>query len=210
MPRNKRKLPAEAAPWGKMEKSPAVTWQMDNQVHARARNRVAAVRGGLAETTDVCRWANGRSQNSNGPFEVASTPTANTVARMPSANNRKLEPGKTGEEAWPPPKPNLPEMVSKGKPKSLMQPQPLAEVHPFTPTLTEWQHGINVDCGPNWSWEVIEAAVARGPHPTESTPEALQVFKEDIEYQVHAGFSKVISWEELKTLRLTNLKICRS
>jgi hypothetical protein len=33
------------------------------------------------------------------------------------------------------------------------------------------------------------------------------VFKEDIEYQVRAGFSKVISWEELKTLRPTNLKI---
>ncbi len=98
-------------------------------------------------------------------------------------------------------------MVSKGKPKSLMQPQPLAEVYSFTPTLTEWQHGINVDCGPNWSWEVIEAAVARGPHPTASTPEALQVFKEDIEYQVCAGFSKVISWEELKMLWPTNLKI---
>ncbi len=33
------------------------------------------------------------------------------------------------------------------------------------------------------------------------------MFKEDIEYQVHAGFSKVISWEELKMLRPTNLKI---
>ncbi len=33
------------------------------------------------------------------------------------------------------------------------------------------------------------------------------MFKEDIEYQVRAGFSKVISWEELKMLRLTNLKI---
>jgi hypothetical protein len=207
MPRDERKLPAEAAPQGKMEKSRAVTWQMENQVHARARNWAAAVRGGLAETADVRRWENGQSQNSNGPFEVASTLTANTVARMPSTNNPKLEPRKTGEEARPPPKPNLPEMVSKGKPKSLMQPQPLAEVHSFTPTLTEWQHGINVDCGPNWSWEVIEAAVARGLHPTASTLEALQVFKEDIKYQVRAGFSKVISWEKLKTLRPTNLKI---
>ncbi len=159
-PCNKRKLPAEAAPQGKMEKRCAVTWQMDNQVHARARNRAAAVRGGRGETAEVCMWANRRLQNSNGPFEVASTPTANTVARMPSANIWKLEPKKTGEEARLPPKPNLPEMVSKGKPKSLMQPQPLAEVYPFTPTLTEWQHGINVNCGPNWSWEVIEAAVA--------------------------------------------------
>jgi hypothetical protein len=114
-----------------MEKSCAVTWQMDNQVHARAWIRAAAVRDGLAETADVHRWENGQSQNSNGLFEVASMPTANTVARIPSANNWKLEPKKTGEEARPPPKPNLPEIVSKGKPKSLMQPQSLAEVHPY-------------------------------------------------------------------------------
>jgi hypothetical protein len=29
----------------------------------------------------------------------------------------------------------------------LMQPQSLAEVHRFTPTLKEWQQGIPVDCG---------------------------------------------------------------
>jgi hypothetical protein len=191
-PLNDRKLPAKAATRGEMEKSRAVTWQMDNQVHARARNRAAEGRRQLAETTDVCRWANRRSQNSCGPFWGASTPT-NTVARKPSASKRKLEPTKTVDKARLPPKPNLPEMGSKGKPTSLMQPQPLAKVHPFTPTLTEWQHGINLNCGPDWSWEMIEAAVARGPHPTASTPEALKLFKEDIEYKVKAGFSKVIS-----------------
>ncbi len=49
--------------------------------------------------------------------------------------------------------------------------------------------------------------MARGPHPTASTPEALQVFKEDIDYQVRAGFCKVISWEDLTKLRPKNLKI---
>ncbi len=88
-----------------------------------------------------------------------------------------------------------------------MQPQPLAEAHPFSPILQEWQHRIEVNYGPDWSWEVIEAAVAQGPHPTASTPEALEVFKEDIKYQVRVGFSKVISWEELKKLRTKNLKI---
>jgi hypothetical protein len=40
---------------------------------------------------------------------------------------------------------------TEGKPTSLMQPQPLADVHPFTPTLKEWRHGIEVDCGPDWT-----------------------------------------------------------
>ncbi len=96
---------------------------------------------------------------------------------------------------------------TEGKPTSLMQPQPLADVHPFTPTLKEWRHGIEVDCGPDWTWEVIEAAVARGPHPTACTHEAIALFEEDIEYQRQAGFCKVIPWEELKQLRPPNLKI---
>ena len=73
-----------------------------------------------------------------------------------------------------------------------MQPQPLADVHPFTPTLKEWRHGIAMDCGPDWRWDVIEAAVTRGPHPTACTPKAVALFEEDIEYQRKAGFCKVI------------------
>ena len=60
---------------------------------------------------------------------------------------------------------------SQGKPTSLMQPQPLSVVHLFTPTLNKWRHGIEVDCGPDWSWEVVEAAVTRGPHPMAATPD---------------------------------------
>jgi hypothetical protein len=88
-----------------------------------------------------------------------------------------------------------------------MQPQPLANVHPFTPTLMEWRHGIAVDCGPDWSWEVIEAAMTRNPHPTACTPEAVALFEEDIEYQRKAGFCKVIPWEEINWLCPPNLKI---
>jgi hypothetical protein len=67
-----------------------------------------------------------------------------------------------------PPKPNFGGLPSphrqcrapkKGKPTSLMQPQPLADVHPFTLTLKEWKHGIEVDCGPNWTWDVMKAAI---------------------------------------------------
>jgi hypothetical protein len=82
----------------------------------------------------------------------------------------------------PPNKPNLPpdrktlrftpESIPQGELTSLMQPQPLAEVHPFAPTLWKWQQGIPVDCGPDWERSVIEAAVDRGPHPMAQTPES--------------------------------------
>jgi hypothetical protein len=95
----------------------------------------------------------------------------------------------------------------QGKPTLLMQPQPLSAVHPFTPTLNKWRHGIEVDCGPDWSWDVVEAAIARGPHPTAATPDSISLFKEDIAYQVKAGFCKVMLWEDLQRLRPHNLKI---
>jgi hypothetical protein len=88
-----------------------------------------------------------------------------------------------------------------------MHPQPLAEVHPFTPTLRKWWHGIPVDCGPNWNWDVITAAVAHGPHPTARTQDSITLFAEDITYQVKAGFCKVYRWDELQKLRPANLKI---
>jgi hypothetical protein len=98
--------------------------------------------------------------------------------------------------------------IPKGKPTSLMQPQPQSEVHPFAaPTMHKWRHGIKVDCGPDWSWENVEEAVPCGPHPTASTLEAISLFKEDIAYQVKAGFCKVMLWEDIRKLRLCNIKI---
>ena len=90
-----------------------------------------------------------------------------------------------------PPKPNFGvrpsphdamNIPTEGKPTSLMQPQPLADMHPFTPTLKKWRHGITVDCGLDWSWDVIKAAGECGLHPTACTPKALALFEEDIEY----------------------------
>jgi hypothetical protein len=193
---------AEATARDVENKRHLVTWQMENHVHTRARNRRDA-----AESMEGQRWANGRTQTSSGPFGAAAIPPTTMATGVPRDSKWKLEPMKKANAEQPPPKPNLPLMGGTGKPKSLMQPQPLAEIHSFTPTLHKWQQGIKVDCGPNWSWDAIEAAVARGPHPTASTPEALQVFKVDIDYQVRAGFCRVISWEDLTKLRPKNLKI---
>ena len=88
-----------------------------------------------------------------------------------------------------------------------MQPQPLAEVHPFAPTLRKWQQGIPVDCGPDWERSVIEAAVDRGPHPMARMPESIALFVEDIEYQIKAGFCRVFLWEDIKRRLPANFKI---
>jgi hypothetical protein len=55
-----------------------------------------------------------------------------------------------------------------------------------------------VDCGPNWLWDVIQAAVQHGLHPTACTPELLTLFEEDIAYQTKVEFCKVLLWEELQ------------
>jgi hypothetical protein len=91
----------------------------------------------------------------------------------------------------PPNKPNLPpdrntlrfapESIPQGELTSFMQSQPLAEVHPFAPTLRKWQQGIPMDCGPDWERSLIEAAVDRGPHPTAQTPKSIALFVKDID-----------------------------
>ncbi len=136
--------------------------------------------------------------------------------RAQARNKWNSPPPDEGVRSPPPPKPNFGGLPSpqgqrvgptEGKPTLLMQPQPLANVHPFMPTLKEWRHGIEVDCGPYWAWDIIEAAVARGPHPTACTAEAIALFKDDIENQRLAGFCKVILWKDLQRLRPSNLKI---
>ena len=97
--------------------------------------------------------------------------------------------------------------TSQGKIISLMQPQPLADVHPFVPTLHGWQEGIAADCGDDWEWDVIEETVAWGAHPTACTDDAFSLFADDISYQEKAGLCKVMLWEDQKKLHPKNLKI---
>ena len=157
-----------------------------------------------AEQVDVHRRARQRGRaGSKAPDDTQRpAPTTPPTARPPPKPNR------AGPEATVPVRSATnPENFPQGKHTSLMQPQPLAGVHPFAPTLREWAHGIPVDCGPNWEWSVIEAAVERGPHPTARTPDSIQLFQEDIEYQVRAGFCRVFLWDDIVRLRPANLKI---
>jgi hypothetical protein len=104
----------------------------------------------------------------------------------------------------PPAKPNE---IPQGEHTLLMQPQPLAEVHPLMPTLREGRHGIPVDYGPDWLWDIIQAAVWHGPHPTACTPELVALFADDIAYQTKAAFCIVFLWDDLQCTQPANLKI---
>ena len=90
----------------------------------------------------------------------------------------------------------------------LMRPSPLATLaHPFGQELKEWEKGVDVDCGADWSREMIEVALQRGAHPSATTPEAIQLFKEDIAYQVKPGFSEIVNWDEIQNSLSTQFKI---
>ena len=113
--------------------------------------------------------------------------------------------------------PSMQEVLMTGTPtgkaasksnRSLMRPSPIAELsHPFGQELKEWEKGVEVDCGVDWSQEMIEVALQRGAHPSAKTPEAIQLFKDDIAYQVLGGFCDVILASELMKDPPSNLKI---
>ena len=108
---------------------------------------------------------------------------------------------------------HLPQQVENdiadlGKLLSLMQPQDVARAHEFGPTLEEYAvDGVPVDCGNNWSRETIEAAIRQGPHQSAMTEKAWELFKDDIAYQVKAGFSRVVLWDDIKDNLPPQLKI---
>lgn len=57
--------------------------------------------------------------------------------------------------------------------------------------------GVPTDCGPPWPPHVIEAALEAGPHVSALTPENTALIWEEIDYQVKAGFAKVVPLSKL-------------
>jgi hypothetical protein len=96
-----------------------------------------------------------------------------------------------------------------GKPVSkLMKPTGVAFLHPFSSNLQEWhKKGVPVDCGNPWSRQAIEESIKRGNHVSETTKEAIDLIKSDVDYQIKAGFTKLIPWETIKDDLPENLKI---
>jgi hypothetical protein len=96
-----------------------------------------------------------------------------------------------------------------GKPVSkLMKPTGVALLHPFSSNLQEWhEKGVPVDCGYPWSRQVIEESIKRSNHVSATTKEAIDLIKSDVDYQIKAGFAKLIPWETIKDDPPENLKI---
>jgi hypothetical protein len=89
-----------------------------------------------------------------------------------------------------------------------MQPQLLTAAHPFFQTLHQWgSKGVPVNCGLDWEWDAVLAAVASGLHMSVMDPENIPLVHEDVQYQVDAGFSKIVLWDDLKKQKPQKLKI---
>ena len=89
----------------------------------------------------------------------------------------------------------------------LMSPAACVSFHAFAEELKTWEDGVPVDCGDAWDWEKIEAAVKKGPHKSAMSPESIALVREDVDYQVAAGYAQVLTWEEVKRVRPKQLKI---
>jgi hypothetical protein len=106
---------------------------------------------------------------------------------------------------------DTPTAEASGKSGSLLMPAPIAVLsHPFGQELKKWEQGVDVDCGEDWTIEQIEMAIRQGPHRSALTKEAIELFAEDIEYQVKAGFSEVVLASDLMKDPPANLKVSPS
>jgi len=86
-----------------------------------------------------------------------------------------------------------PHKIAQGKRRKLMNPQKWMKFHPFVSTLEQWSDGVSANCGEPWSAQAIAAAVSRGPHTSALTPEARLLIADEMEYQITAGFSEMVT-----------------
>ena len=100
-----------------------------------------------------------------------------------------------------------PHKVAQGKRRKLMEPAPWMRFHPFVATLEHWASGVSASCGDPWSATAIQAAVNRGPHTSALTPEARILIEDEMQYQIQAGFSEMITWDSMHESHPVNLKV---
>jgi hypothetical protein len=100
-----------------------------------------------------------------------------------------------------------PMTVAQGKQKKLMSPSACVNFHPFTETLCQWEEGVSVDCGGNWTRDQVDAAIQQGPHTLALTPEAIDLIEEDVAYQVQWGYAEIVEWEWLQHRIPAQLKV---
>ena len=99
----------------------------------------------------------------------------------------------------------MPAKKAKGKiiGKSLLQLQDLAGrlllAEDYQWLMKCAHKGVKANCGDPWLKDVVEQAKKAGPHVSALRPKGAALTWEDIQYQVDAGFVKIVTKEELFT-----------
>jgi len=80
-----------------------------------------------------------------------------------------------------------------------MCPAGIATSHPAGELLSEWsQLGCPTKTGRPWSKEEMWEAVARGPHQSSRSPDALAHFATESAEKVRVGQAKLVLWDDIK------------
>ncbi len=92
--------------------------------------------------------------------------------------------------------------------RNSMCPTGRALAHPATGLLTEWATlGCPTCTGKPWTREEIWEAVARGPHQSALSPEALAHFAEEAAEKVRTKQARIVLWDDIKDNPPEQLKI---
>lgn len=83
-----------------------------------------------------------------------------------------------------------------------------AATHPAADLLRHYAtHGVPSNCGDDWDWDMIEATIRRGAHPSARTPDAITELHRETHEQVANGYATVITLDQLRSLAPPNVKI---
>ena len=92
--------------------------------------------------------------------------------------------------------------------QNAMCPKGQALGHPAAQLLQEYAEvGCPVRTGKQWTKEMMEEAVQRGPHQSALTPEALEHFAAEAKEKVERGQARLVPWDEIKDNPPPELKI---
>jgi len=80
--------------------------------------------------------------------------------------------------------------------------------HPAGPDLLQYAlNGCPVDCGSNWSYEQLLAAITKGPHASANMDEAATACRKEAMDRVAEGCCRLVYWDDIKDNFPPQLKI---
>ena len=92
--------------------------------------------------------------------------------------------------------------------KGGMCPSGLALHHEAAETLLQYATGgCPVETGRDWTVDMMEAAIKRGPHVSAMDPEAMEILAEEVAQKALKGQCRVVLWEAIKKKPPKQLKV---